>query len=160
MKGYQPDRRNKQVRLLLLYELSIPVLMVKSWNALLGNFPAPGPNRQPIPAMFGNPGFPGAPGFQGQMPQTMAGGPIAGALGAIGNPTRQSKRIYVGNIQLTCNEAGLAEFFNAKMKEMGFAVNMNGQPVTSVQINHEKSYAFVEVSFRLDHCNGSVLELN
>ena len=107
-----------------------------------GQFPAPGPNRQPIPAMHGNPGFPGAPGF--------VGGPgfpgAAGPMGGVGNPMRQSKRLYVGNIQLTCNEASLAEFFNSKMREQGFAVEMPGEPVTSVQLNHEKSYAFVEVS--------------
>ena len=67
-------------------------------------------------------------------------------MGGVGNPMRQSKRLYVGNIQLTCNEATLAEFFNMKMREQGFAVEMPGEPVTSVQLNHEKSYAFVEVS--------------
>lgn len=69
-------------------------------------------------------------------------------MGGVGNPMRQSKRLYVGNIQLTCNEAALAEFFNFKMREQGFAVEMPGEPVTSVQLNHEKSYAFVEVSRR------------
>jgi hypothetical protein len=73
-------------------------------------------------------------------------------MGGVGNPMRQSKRLYVGNIQLTCNEATLAEFFNMKMREQGFAVEMPGEPVTSVQLNHEKSYAFVEVSL------GSVYE--
>jgi hypothetical protein len=92
--------------------------------------------------MHGNPGFPGAPGFVGGPGFPGAGGP----MGGVGNPMRQSKRLYVGNIQLTCNEATLAEFFNMKMREQGFAVEMPGEPVTSVQLNHEKSYAFVEVS--------------
>ena len=109
----------------------------------LGQFPAPGPNRQPIPAMHGNPGFPGAPGFQGGPGFPAAAG---AAMGGVGNPVRQSKRLYVGNVQLTCNESALAEFFNSKMREQGFAVEMPGEPVTSVQLNHEKSYAFVEVS--------------
>jgi splicing factor U2AF subunit len=107
-----------------------------------GQFPAPGPNRQPIPAMFGNPGFPGAPGFQGASVFNNNGA----ATGGVGNPMRQSKRLYVGNIQLTCNEQILADFFNHKMKEQAFAVDMPGEPVTSIQLNHEKSYAFVEVS--------------
>ncbi len=64
---------------------------------------------------------------------------------SVGNPLRQSKRLYVGNVQYTCTEDTLAEFFNGKMREQGFAVDMPGEPVANIQLNHEKSYAFVEV---------------
>lgn len=68
---------------------------------------------------------------------------------------RQARRLYVGNILHTANEMNVAEFFNAKMKELGLLVR-NGEdgsmisisenPVVAVQVNHEKNYAFVEVS--------------
>ncbi|GHJ88275.1 hypothetical protein NliqN6_4677 [Naganishia liquefaciens] len=99
---------------------------------MTGQFPAPGPNRQPIPAMFGNPGFPGD------------GTNFAGPMAGIGNPMRQSKRLYVGNVQLTCNEQNLADFFNKKMAEQRFSAGPAGDPVVAVQLNHEKSYAFIE----------------
>lgn len=75
----------------------------------------------------------------------MSGGAGAGGLG---NPMRQSKRLYVGNISHDCNEAMLADFFNSKMKEQGLAAEMPGDPILHVQLNSEKSYAFVEVSGR------------
>ncbi|KAH9823284.1 hypothetical protein DFH28DRAFT_1078313 [Melampsora americana] len=66
---------------------------------------------------------------------------------------RQARRLYVGNILHTANEMNVAEFFNAKMKELGMLVR-NGEdgttisisenPVVAVQVNHEKNYAFVE----------------
>ncbi|EGG12041.1 uncharacterized protein MELLADRAFT_41759 [Melampsora larici-populina 98AG31] len=66
---------------------------------------------------------------------------------------RQARRLYVGNILHTANEMNVAEFFNAKMKELGLLVR-NGEdgsmisisenPVVAVQVNHEKNYAFVE----------------
>lgn len=71
---------------------------------------------------------------------------FAGPMGGIGNPMRQSKRLYVGNVQLTCNEQNLADFFNNKMIEQKFTVGPAGDPVVAVQLNHEKSYAFIEVS--------------
>lgn len=117
---------------------TIPAVQAKQ----TGQFPAPGPNRQPIPPMFGNPGFPGAPGMAGSA-AAGAGMMMAGSTG-VGNPMRQSKRLYVGNIQLTCNESSLADFFNGKMREQGFALDLPGEPVHSIQLNHEKSYAFVE----------------
>lgn len=92
--------------------------------------------------MFGNPGFPG----DGTMMSSFAG-PMAG----VGNPMRQSKRLYVGNVQLTCNEQNLADFFNSKMAEQRFSAGPAGDPVVAVQLNHEKSYAFIEVS--LCHSN-------
>jgi splicing factor U2AF subunit len=65
--------------------------------------------------------------------------------------TRQSRRLYVGNITLDANDANIAKFFNAKMREMKFAIDHKDDgvvhspdPVVSILINHDKSYAFVE----------------
>ncbi|KAG0143531.1 hypothetical protein CROQUDRAFT_661160 [Cronartium quercuum f. sp. fusiforme G11] len=66
---------------------------------------------------------------------------------------RQARRLYVGNILHTANEMNVAEFFNAKMKELGLvsrpgddgpAPTISENPVVAVQVNHEKNYAFVE----------------
>jgi len=66
---------------------------------------------------------------------------------------RQARRLYVGNILHTANEMNVAEFFNAKMKELGLlarnnedgmAISISENPVVAVQVNHEKNYAFVE----------------
>ncbi|CAH7678551.1 splicing factor U2AF subunit [Phakopsora pachyrhizi] len=66
---------------------------------------------------------------------------------------RQARRLYVGNILHTANEMNVAEFFNAKMKELGMmcknnedgsAITISENPVVAVQVNHEKNYAFVE----------------
>lgn len=66
---------------------------------------------------------------------------------------RQARRLYVGNILHTANEQNVAEFFNAKMKELGLLCRKNDEgapitisenPVVAVQVNHEKNYAFVE----------------
>lgn len=82
----------------------------------------------------GAPGFPSAPGM---------GGPSAISL----NVVRQRKRLYVGNVTYDCNEINLGQLFNEKMHEIGFSKNELGEPVVGVQINHDKSYAFVEVSY-------------
>lgn len=66
--------------------------------------------------------------------------------------SRQARRLYVGQVTLEANEANVAAFFNAKMRENGFAVDKKDgaigvqapDPVVSVQVNHDKNYAFVE----------------
>lgn len=63
---------------------------------------------------------------------------------------RQARRLYVGGITAEGNEENIAVFFNGKMREQGFAIDekvdvQSADPVVSVQVNHEKSYAFVEV---------------
>ncbi len=98
---------------------------------MTGQFPAPGPNRQPIPASGAFSGFPGAPGGAAPM--------------GFGMPVRQSKRLYIGNITPDVSEKALLDMFNGKMREHGFAVDLPGEPVANLQVNHEKSYAFVEV---------------
>ena len=62
---------------------------------------------------------------------------------------RQARRLYVGSITAEGTEENIAEFFNAKMREMNFAQDdkvevESANPVISVQVNHEKSYAFLE----------------
>ncbi|KAJ1306945.1 hypothetical protein OPQ81_007926 [Rhizoctonia solani] len=66
------------------------------------------------------------------------------APGGVPNLARQSRRLYVGNITYEANESNLQEFFNRKMVEMKIGTGGAGDPVIGVQINHEKSYAFVE----------------
>ncbi|CAE6507555.1 Splicing factor U2AF 65 kDa subunit [Rhizoctonia solani] len=66
------------------------------------------------------------------------------APGGVPNLARQSRRLYVGNITYEANENNLQEFFNRKMLEMKIGTGGAGDPVIGVQINHEKSYAFVE----------------
>lgn len=55
--------------------------------------------------------------------------------------TKQAKRLYVGQIPLGLEENALADFFNATMHQLKMR---DRTPVVSVQINHEKNYAFVE----------------
>ena len=58
--------------------------------------------------------------------------------------TRQSKRIYVGNIPPTISELEIAEFFNTALFTAGVTVNNNPSPVIAVQMNREKAFAFLE----------------
>lgn len=60
---------------------------------------------------------------------------------------RQSRRLYVGQIPYNINEEAIGEFFNSTMIQMDLATS---PPVLSVQVNHDKNYAFVEVS-TFDH---------
>lgn len=103
---------------------------------MTGAFGVPGPTRGNAP-----------PGYSHPQPMALGADPMAGASMVAGaNPIRQSKRLYVGNIAFDCSTAMLAEFFNGKMTEQGLAAQMPGDPIIDVQMNQEKSYAFVEVS--------------
>ncbi|WWC72908.1 uncharacterized protein I206_106872 [Kwoniella pini CBS 10737] len=85
-----------------------------------------GPGRVPPPASLGVPA------------QLMAGSfPPA-------NPQRQTKRIYIGNINDRMSESEIQAFFNKLMHEHKLAVEMPGEPVATCQINNEKNFAFVE----------------
>ena len=53
--------------------------------------------------------------------------------------------MYIGSITTDVTETNLADFFNAKMKEMNIGTGTPGNPVLAVQCNYEKNYAFVEV---------------
>lgn len=110
----------------------------------LGLFNLPGANRTQIPPILAIPGLPPP------MPVQSFG------MGIGGNPnlSRQSRRLYIGSITTEVTETNLADFFNAKMKEMDIGTGAPGNPVLAVQCNYEKNYAFVEVrvSFRSDFC--------
>nr|XP_018259382.1 splicing factor U2AF 65 kDa subunit [Kwoniella dejecticola CBS 10117]OBR81540.1 splicing factor U2AF 65 kDa subunit [Kwoniella dejecticola CBS 10117] len=85
-----------------------------------------GPGRVPPPASLGVPA------------QLMAGSfPPA-------NPQRQTKRLYIGNINDRMSESDIQAFFNKLMHEHKLAVEMPGEPVATCQINNEKNFAFVE----------------
>ena len=63
---------------------------------------------------------------------------------------RQARRLYVGNITPEATENNVGTFFNEQMRENGWAIDddpkgvQGPDPVVSVQVNHDKSYAFVE----------------
>ncbi|WWC91001.1 uncharacterized protein L201_005940 [Kwoniella dendrophila CBS 6074] len=85
-----------------------------------------GPGRVPPPASLGVPN------------QLMAGSfPPA-------NPTRQTKRLYVGGINDRMSEQDIQGFFDKLMIEHKLAVDMPGNPTTTCQINNEKNFAFIE----------------
>jgi splicing factor U2AF subunit len=100
-------------------------------------FNLPGANRTQI--------VPNILGVTGALPPIHYGqGSFAPGPG-VPNLARQSRRLYVGSITYEANETNLQEFFNRKMAEMKIGTGQAGDPVIGVQINHEKSYAFVEV---------------
>ncbi|KAL7414765.1 hypothetical protein BDY24DRAFT_384514 [Mrakia frigida] len=125
-----------------------------------GQFQLPGQNRSHGPPMhFGQampggsgggaglyprPGFPPGPGGPGFQALGTPGGPSFGGSGVPLNVARQRKRLYVGNITYDCNEQNISQLFNEKMRDIGFSTNELGEPVVGVQVNHDKSYAFVE----------------
>ena len=86
----------------------------------------------------------------------LGGGSAAAAAAAASSMSsgaayaRQARRLYVGNITLQANEQNVADFFNQQMREKGWAIDDDPagvqapESVVSVQVNHEKSYAFVE----------------
>lgn len=103
--------------------------------------------------MGGGGGMRSGGGFPPPMGMGMMGGPLGGpggpsfmGSGVPSNVIRQRKRLYVGNITYDCNEQNIAQLFNEKMRDIGFSTNELGEPVVGVQVNHDKSYAFVEVS--------------
>lgn len=106
-------------------------------------FNLPGANRtQPVPGTLAPPidaPMPSQPVYFNQA--TAFGGPT----GTNQNMARQSRRLYCGSITYEANEENIGAFFNAKMIETGLGTGGPGDAVIGVQINHEKSYAFVEV---------------
>lgn len=59
-----------------------------------------------------------------------------------------SHRLYIGNIPFGITEDLVINFFNEKMQESGLT-SAPGYPVLAVQINMDKNFAFVEVSFNI-----------
>ena len=59
--------------------------------------------------------------------------------------TRQARRLYVGNIPFGITEDLMVQFMNEKMHQTALVLAA-GNPVMSVQVNHDKNFAFIEVS--------------
>ncbi|KAK0523330.1 hypothetical protein OC835_001561 [Tilletia horrida] len=80
------------------------------------------------------------------VPALGMGGQIGAHASLAVNPNvnRQARRLYVGNITYEANEANITNFFNARMREVGFAKDGEGDPCVGAQINPDKGYAFVE----------------
>lgn len=99
-----------------------------------------GPGRVPPPLHLG-------------VPSSLIAGsfPPSGVI----NPIRQSKRLYIGGIKDEMTEDELEKFFNDLMHEHLIAADMPGEPVTQVQINTEKSFAFCEVRRPLLQLSGT-----
>lgn len=79
-----------------------------------------------------------------------AGGADMSAMSSGAAYARQARRLYVGNITPEATENNVGTFFNEQMRQNGWAIDddpkgvQGPDPVVSVQVNHEKSYAFVE----------------
>lgn len=75
--------------------------------------------------------------------------------------TRQARRLYIGSIPFGISEDAMLKFFNEKMAaaRLGTAA---GPPILAVQINMDKNFAFVEVSFvcLLNSCGTHACLLN
>ncbi|KAF9975701.1 U2 small nuclear RNA auxiliary factor 2 [Actinomortierella ambigua] len=116
------------------------------------NYPPIGPNNinnysSIVQSLQGHHG-PGHRGGAGGSGSSGSGGGGGGQNqnnqdGANNTVNRQSKRLYCGNIPLGIDEGSLAFFFNETMMSMSLTAG-SGAPVVSVQINHDKNYAFVE----------------
>lgn len=107
----------------------------------------------------GPPGMQGPPGAPPMMPMpikpTLQGPPgNAGLLNVPGltvggnqqatQVSRQSRRLYVGNIPFGSSEADFQNFFNEQMISQNLNTQGPGVPVISVQLNIEKQFAFLE----------------
>lgn len=57
--------------------------------------------------------------------------------------SRQSRRLYIGNLPANINEQQLAEFFNTAMITAK-VTQKAGNPVVTVQMNKDKGFAFIE----------------
>jgi splicing factor U2AF subunit len=80
----------------------------------------------------------------GQLPSVV---PEVSAPAVVGSTiTRQARRLYVGNIPFGCPEEEMMEFFNQRMHACKFA-QAPGNPVLACQINLDKNFSFLEVSF-------------
>ncbi|KAI9484091.1 MAG: hypothetical protein EXX96DRAFT_500787 [Benjaminiella poitrasii] len=81
------------------------------------------------------------PIHEGSRHRTLHGAGATGPAAVNTTLARQARRLYVGQIPFGIDEKSMADFFNATMEQLRLA---DTTPVTSVQINHDKNYAFVE----------------
>jgi len=71
---------------------------------------------------------------------------------------RQARRLYVGNIPASVSDVEIAEFFNTAMFTAGVTKNSNPATVVAVQMNREKSFAFIEFSCADDASAGMAFD--
>ena len=66
--------------------------------------------------------------------------------GAIGQATRKDRRLYVGNLPIGAGltEKQISEFITSSMKQRGMMTEQSPDPVLSVWLSPEATYAFVE----------------
>jgi splicing factor U2AF subunit len=83
--------------------------------------------------------------MEGMMAGVVGVAGVGGVVPAVpAGVDRQSRRLYVGNIPVGITEAEIQDFFNTAMVAAK-ACARPGNPVMAVQINVEKSYAFLEM---------------
>jgi len=61
-------------------------------------------------------------------------------------PSRQARRLYVGNLPKSVTDVQLVEFFNQLFYNSRVSKDNNPQPVIAVQMNTERQFAFLEFS--------------
>jgi len=71
--------------------------------------------------------------------------------------TRQARRLYIGNIPSNVTEPELAQFFNAAMSTAKLTKE-EGNAIVAVQMNFEKSFAFVELRSMEEATAGMALD--
>ncbi|CAJ0904125.1 11006_t:CDS:10 [Entrophospora sp. SA101] len=118
-----------------------------------GYFPLPGQTSTTRPSAVPNsPVIPGMDPSRAAMilgmahelpPQFKVSQGATGPVAQTASLARQARRLYVGNIPYGIDENGLSEFFNSTMLQLNITTAPSN-PVTAVQINHDKNYAFVE----------------
>jgi len=73
--------------------------------------------------------------------------------------SRQSKRLYVGNIPQTISEPQLKEFFSAAMISAGLVTpGLPGPSVTESQISYDRGFAFIELRTPEEATRGLTLD--
>lgn len=58
--------------------------------------------------------------------------------------SRQSRRLYIGNLPPGISDAEISSYVNETLTKSGKTKNGNTTPVIAVQLNAEKNFAFVE----------------
>lgn len=95
---------------------------------------APADATAPPPGLVPPPGM----GARGAPP-----GPPSGA--AAPQATRHARRLYIGSLPPSANEAATTGFFNQALRAVGgAAADQPGEPVLNTYFNAEKRFAFVE----------------
>lgn len=79
----------------------------------------------------------------------VAGVPILGAApanrGDIFTPSRQAKRLYIGNLPPNISPFDLLNFMNAQFMAAGIFAANPGPPVVDTSVAHDGAYAFIEL---------------